>query len=212
MIAHLVLHQLRCSGVLEGIRICRLGFPNRMPYGDVKQRYRILNPSVLPEGQFMDNKKACEKLMGTLDVDHEKYRFGHTMIFFRAGFLGVLEDMRDCRLSQILTGLQARGKGRIMRVEFNKLVVRREALRTIQSNWRNFQSLKTWPWMDIMFKIKPLLQTAEEMKKMEKMMEEAEATRQELERERAKRKDLEEQVVMLAQSKSDLVIQVNIVL
>jgi myosin heavy subunit len=209
MVAHLVLHQLRCNGVLEGIRICRLGFPNRMPYGDVKQRYRILNPAMLPEGQFMDNKKACEKLMNSLPVDHDKYRFGHTMIFFRAGFLGVMEDLRDNRLSAILSGLQARGKGRLMRVEFNKLVERREALRTVQSNWRNFIKLKSWPWMDIIYKIKPLLQTAEEMKKMERMLEEAEQTKKDLEVERKKRKDLEEQVVMLSQAKNDLVIQLN---
>merc|ERR1712226_769346 len=207
MVAHVVLHQLRCNGVLEGIRICRLGFPNRMPYGDVKQRYRILNPAMLPEGQFMDNKKACEKLMGSLDVDHEKYKFGHTMIFFRAGFLGVLEDLRDARLSAILSGLQARGKGSLMRVEFNKLVERREALRCIQSNWRAFITLKDWPWMDIMYKIKPLLQTAEEMKKMEKMLAEAEETKKDLETERRRRKELEESVVMLTQAKNDLVIQ-----
>merc|ERR1712088_78657 len=91
----LVLHQLRCNGVLEGIRICRKGFPNRMPYPDFKQRYRILNPNVIPEGEFLDNKKAGEKLLGSLDVNHEKYRFGHTKVFFRAGFLGLLEEMRD---------------------------------------------------------------------------------------------------------------------
>jgi len=63
--------------------------------------------------------------------------------------------------------------------------------------------------MDIMYKIKPLLQTAEEMKKMERMLEEAEQTKKDLEIERKKRKDLEEQVVMLTQSKNDLVIQLN---
>ncbi|KAG7270737.1 hypothetical protein CRUP_009817 [Coryphaenoides rupestris] len=86
----LVMHQLRCNGVLEGIRICRKGFPNRIQYGDFKQRYRILNPNAIPEGQFIDNKKAAEKLLGSLDIDHEQYKLGHT----KRVFWGVLEEMR----------------------------------------------------------------------------------------------------------------------
>lgn len=40
--SHLVMHQLTCNGVLEGIRICRKGFPNRMVYPDFKLRWESL--------------------------------------------------------------------------------------------------------------------------------------------------------------------------
>ncbi|XDV54547.1 hypothetical protein PO909_022813 [Leuciscus waleckii] len=99
----LVIHQLRCNGVLEGIRICRKGFPSRILYGDFKQRYKVLNASVIPEGQFMDNKKASEKLLGSIDVNHDEYRFGTTKVFFKAGLLGVFEEMRDEKLAALVT-------------------------------------------------------------------------------------------------------------
>lgn len=43
-------------------------------------RYRILNASAIPEGQFIDGKKASEKLLGSIDVDHSQYRFGSTKV------------------------------------------------------------------------------------------------------------------------------------
>merc|ERR1712130_381799 len=60
---NLVLHQLRCNGVLEGIRICRKGFPSRVEYMEWKQRYAILNPNAIPKTGFIDPKKACEKIL-----------------------------------------------------------------------------------------------------------------------------------------------------
>ncbi|XP_046879895.1 myosin-7-like [Hypomesus transpacificus] len=205
----LVMHQLRCNGVLEGIRICRKGFPNRIQYGDFKQRYRILNPSVIPEGAFMDNKKAAEKLLGSLDIDHEEYRLGHTKVFFKAGLLGVLEEMRDDRLSLIITGLQSRSRGVIARNEFQKIVERRDALLVIQWNIRAFMGVKNWPWMKMFFKIKPLLVSAETEKEMANMKEEFLKLKEAYAKSEARRKELEEKMVSLVQEKNDLQLAVQ---
>ncbi|ELK31861.1 Myosin-3 [Myotis davidii] len=205
----LVLHQLRCNGVLEGIRICRKGFPNRILYGDFKQRYRVLNASAIPEGQFIDSKKACEKLLASIDIDHTQYKFGHTKVFFKAGLLGTLEEMRDDRLAKLITRTQAVCRGFLMRVEFQKMVQRRESIFCIQYNVRAFMNVKHWPWMKLFFKIKPLLKSAETEKEMATMKEEFQKTKEELARSEAKRKELEEKLVTLVQEKNDLLLQVQ---
>ncbi|XP_076210093.1 myosin heavy chain, skeletal muscle, adult-like [Aptenodytes patagonicus] len=205
----LVLHQLRCNGVLEGIRICRKGFPSRVLYADFKQRYRVLNISAIPEGQFMDSKKASEKLLGSIDVDHTQYRFGHTKVFFKAGLIGLLEEMRDEKLAEIMTRTQARCRGFLMRVEYRKMVERRDALFCIQYNVRAFMNVKHWPWMKLFFKIKPLLRSAESEKEMANMKQEFEKTKEELAKSEAKRKELEEKMVTLLQEKNDLQLQVQ---
>ncbi|XP_006037706.1 myosin-1B-like, partial [Alligator sinensis] len=205
----LVLHQLRCNGVLEGIRICRKGFPSRIIYGDFKQRYRILNASAIPEGQFIDSKKASEKLLGSIDVDPTQYKFGHTKVFFKAGLLGLLEEMRDDKLAQLITRTQAMCRGFLMRVEFQKMMERRESIFCIQYNVRAFMNVKHWPWMKLYFKIKPLLKSAESEKEMANMKEEFEKTKEELAKSEAKRKELEEKMVSLMQEKNDLQLQVQ---
>ncbi|XP_054427220.1 myosin-8 [Pteronotus mesoamericanus] len=205
----LVLHQLRCNGVLEGIRICRKGFPSRILYGDFKQRYKVLNASAIPEGQFIDSKKASEKLLGSIDIDHTQYKFGHTKVFFKAGLLGLLEEMRDDKLAQIITRTQAVCRGFLMRVEYQKMLQRREALFCIQYNVRAFMNVKHWPWMKLFFKIKPLLKSAETEKEMATMKEEFQKIKDELAKSEAKRKELEEKMVTLLKEKNDLQLQVQ---
>ncbi|XP_078257698.1 myosin-4-like [Rhinoraja longicauda] len=206
---HLVIHQLRCNGVLEGIRICRKGFPSRIIYGDFKQRYRILNASAIPEGQFIDSKKASEKLLGSIDVDHAQYKFGHTKVFFKAGLLGALEEMRDEKLAALITRTQAMCRGFLMRVEFKRMMERREALFTLQYNIRSFTNVKHWPWMQLYFKIKPLLKSAETEKEMANMKDDFEKTKEALAKSEARKKELEEKMVALVQEKNDLQLQVQ---
>ncbi|NWW35150.1 MYH1B protein, partial [Panurus biarmicus] len=206
---YLVMHQLRCNGVLEGIRICRKGFPSRILYADFKQRYKILNASAIPEGQFIDSKKASEKLLSSIDVDHNQYKFGHTKVFFKAGLLGLLEEMRDEKLVSLITRTQAMCRGYLMRTEFKKMNERRESIYIIQYNIRAFMNVKHWPWMKLYFKIKPLLKSAESEKEMANMKEEFEKTKEELAKSEAKRKELEEKMVTLLQEKNDLQLQVQ---
>uniref|UniRef100_A0A674GEW7 Myosin-1B-like n=1 Tax=Taeniopygia guttata TaxID=59729 RepID=A0A674GEW7_TAEGU len=205
----LVLHQLRCNGVLEGIRICRKGFPSRVLYADFKQRYKVLNASAIPEGQFIDSKKASEKLLGSIDVDHTQYKFGHTKVFFKAGLIGILEEMRDEKLAQLITRTQAMCRGYLMRVEYQRMVERRESIFCIQYNIRAFMNVKHWPWMKLFFKIKPLLKSAESEKEMANMKEEFEKTKEDLAKSEAKRKELEEKMVSLMKEKNDLQLQVQ---
>uniref|UniRef100_A0A8C9XSH4 Myosin motor domain-containing protein n=1 Tax=Sander lucioperca TaxID=283035 RepID=A0A8C9XSH4_SANLU len=205
----LVIHQLRCNGVLEGIRICRKGFPSRILYADFKQRYKVLNASVIPEGQFIDNKKASEKLLGSIDIPHDEYKFGHTKVFFKAGLLGVLEEMRDEKLSTLVTMTQALARGYIMRKEFVKMMERREAIYSIQYNIRSFMNVKHWPWMKVYYKIKPMLKSAETEKELANMKENYEKMKTDLAAALAKKKDLEEKMVSLLQEKNDLLLQVS---
>lgn len=46
-------------------------------------------------------------------------------VFFKAGLLGLLEEMRDDRLALLITRTQAMCRGFLMRVEYKKMVERR---------------------------------------------------------------------------------------
>merc|ERR550534_1051 len=118
---HLVLDQLRCNGVLEGIRICRQGFPNRILFQEFRQRYEILCPGVVPKG-FMDGRKAAKAMIDCLEMDPNLYRIGQSKIFFRAGVLAHLEEERDLKLTEVITIFQAYCRGNIARRNYHKRI------------------------------------------------------------------------------------------
>merc|ERR1719166_126323 len=109
----LIMHQLTCNGVLEGIRVCMLGFPNRMLYPDFKARYAILGAAEMNSSS--DNKVAVRALMEKVAFPAEKYQLGHTKVFFRAGALAGLEEVRDGTVLRLVRWMQGQAYGYIRR-------------------------------------------------------------------------------------------------
>ncbi|XP_058815419.1 myosin heavy chain, muscle isoform X9 [Topomyia yanbarensis] len=187
--AHLVMHQLTCNGVLEGIRICRKGFPNRMMYPDFKLRYLILAPAAMQAET--EGKKAAEKCFEAIGLDPDSYRIGHTKVFFRAGVLGQMEEFRDERLSKIMSWMQSWCRGYLSRKEFKKMQEQRVALEIVQRNLRKYLKLRTWAWWKLWQKVKPLLNVSRVEDQIAKLEEKAQKAQEAFEKEEKLRKELE---------------------
>ncbi|XP_018617359.2 myosin-10 isoform X2 [Scleropages formosus] len=168
---HLVLDQLRCNGVLEGIRICRQGFPNRIIFQEFRQRYEILTPNAIPKG-FMDGKQACERMIRALELDPNLFRIGQSKIFFRAGVLAHLEEERDLKITDIIIYFQSVCRGYLARKAFAKKQQQLSALKVLQRNCAAYLKLRHWQWWRLFTKVKPLLQVTRQEEEMQAKDEE----------------------------------------
>ncbi|CAI5456207.1 unnamed protein product [Caenorhabditis angaria] len=155
--SNLVLEQLRCNGVLEGIRICRQGFPNRVPFQEFRHRYEILTPDVIPK-HFIDGKESVRKMITALDIDSNLYRIGQSKVFFRTGVLAHLEEERDLKLTALIMNFQAQCRGFLSRRLYMKRMQQSSAIRVIQRNGLAYLKLRNWQWWRLFTKVKPLLQ------------------------------------------------------
>ncbi|XP_052893956.1 myosin heavy chain, muscle isoform X10 [Anopheles moucheti] len=187
--AHLVMHQLTCNGVLEGIRICRKGFPNRMMYPDFKLRYKILCPQLIKEP--CSPEKVTQIVLTHIQLPEEQFRMGKTKVFFRAGVLGQMEEFRDERLSKIMSWMQAWCRGYLSRKEFKKQQEQRVSLEIVQRNLRKYLKLRTWAWWKLWQKVKPLLNVSRVEDQIAKLEEKAQKAQEAYEKEEKMRKELE---------------------
>ena len=89
--------QLRACGVLETVRLSAAGFPGRWTYKDFRTRYRVL---LVEKEAKLEPRKSCEVLLRRLIPDEDKYAFGKTKIFFRAGQVAMMEKWRIDRLNK----------------------------------------------------------------------------------------------------------------
>ncbi|NXK52785.1 MYH9 protein, partial [Chauna torquata] len=142
---HLVLDQLRCNGVLEGIRICRQGFPNRVVFQEFRQRYEILTPNAIPKG-FMDGKQACVLMIKALELDSNLYRIGQK--YCMPLWVPLSSDLHlSCRA-------------------FAKRQQQLTAMKVLQRNCAAYLKLRNWQWWRLFTKVKPLLQVSRQEEEM----------------------------------------------
>merc|ERR1719356_463564 len=151
----LVMHQYQCNGVLAGIAICRAGFPNKLPYPEFKARYNIIGAAAVAKAK--NDKAAAQAVMDIVKLDKEKFRLGHTLVFFRAGIGGWMEEQRENKIGSVLAWLQAGARGKQSRMQFKKLQDQKMALYACQRAIRAYMMAKTWLWLQLWLAIKPTL-------------------------------------------------------
>merc|ERR1719457_428045 len=170
----LIMHQLTCNGVLEGIRICMRGFPNRMLYPDYKLRYAILGAAEIASSS--DNKTAVWALMDKINFDREWYRLGHTLVFFKAGSLAKLEEERDGIVNKLIRYMQGECFKRIRYRVYTQKRDQRELLVVCQRQFRKFLQMRDWGWFVIIQKTRPLIGMPNPEEELRLLEEKASAT------------------------------------
>ncbi|KAK3095804.1 hypothetical protein FSP39_019412 [Pinctada imbricata] len=112
--------QLRACGVLETIRISAAGYPSRWTYPEFYQRYRVLAKH--KDINRANPRKTCENILMKVIQDPDKYRFGKTKIFFRAGQVAYLEKLRSDKLRACGIMIQKHVKGWLARRRYQRII------------------------------------------------------------------------------------------
>jgi len=170
----LIMHQLTCNGVLEGIRICMRGFPNRMMHPDFKLRYQCLGVAEMASSS--DVKVATYALMDKIGFGRERYRLGHTLVFFRAGALAFLEEVRDELVIKWVRKMQGEVLKRVRVKVYEKKRDQRELIKVAQRNFRKFMSMREWGWFVLIQKTRPMIGRPDPNQELQLLEEKAAAT------------------------------------
>merc|ERR1712025_171242 len=159
---------------MGGTRICMRGFPNRMMYPDYKMRYACLGQAEIASSS--DNKAAVYALMDKINFDRERYRLGHTLVFFRAGALAGLEEARDQLVIKWIRFMQGEVFKRIRGKVYAQKRDQRELIVVCQRQFRRFLSMRDWGWYVLIQKTRGLIGLPNPEEELRLLEEKANAT------------------------------------
>ncbi|NXS46011.1 MY18A protein, partial [Balaeniceps rex] len=186
--------QLRGSRLLDALRMYRQGYPDHMVFAEFRRRFDVLAPHLTKKhGRnyiVVDEKRAVEELLESLDLEKSSYHMGLSRVFFRAGSLARLEEQRDAQTSRNITLFQAACRGFLARQQFKKRKIQDLAIRCVQKNIKKNKGVKGWPWWKLFTTVRPLIEVQltedqirgkdEEIQQLRSKLEKVEKERNEL--------------------------------
>merc|ERR1719474_1157546 len=204
----LVMHQLTCNGVLEGIRICRRGFPNRTVYLDFKHRFIIIKPKEV-HACGDDLKGAARVILESIEEVNDRWRLGHTKVFFRAGTIGILEEVRDECIKAILNYIQGICRGYIGRKQHKVEIDKRNYIPVIQRNFKKYIFFRDWTWYFLMNATKRFIGQVNIEDEIAALEEEAAIACAAYDKEVQQRDKLNGEIKSMTQDKKDMMTQIE---
>merc|ERR1719445_2583208 len=85
--------------------------------------------------------------MDKINFSRERYRLGHTLVFFRAGALAGLEEARDELVLKWVRMIQGEVLKRIRTRVYEQKRDQRELIKVAQRNFRKYVSMREWGWL-----------------------------------------------------------------
>ncbi|XP_049714705.1 unconventional myosin-XVIIIa isoform X4 [Elephas maximus indicus] len=186
--------QLRGSRLLDAMRMYRQGYPDHMVFSEFRRRFDVLAPHLTKKhGRnyiVVDERRAVEELLESLDLEKSSCCMGLSRVFFRAGTLVRLEEQRDEQTSKNLTLFQAACRGYLARQHFKKRKIQDLAIRCVQKNIKKNKGVKDWPWWKLFTTVRPLVEVQLSEEQIRNRDEEIQQLRSKLEKVEKERNEL----------------------
>ncbi|XP_059005896.1 unconventional myosin-XVIIIa isoform X10 [Mustela lutreola] len=186
--------QLRGSCLLDAMRMYRQGYPDHMVFSEFRRRFDVLAPHLTKKhGRnyiVVDERRAVEELLESLDLEKSSCCMGLSRVFFRAGTLARLEEQRDEQTSRNLTLFQAACRGYLARQHFKKKKIQDLAIRCVQKNIKKNKGVKDWAWWKLFTTVRPLIEVQLSEEQIRNKDEEIQQLRNKLEKVEKERNEL----------------------